>query len=170
MTKSPSRLEKLYYRIEAQHTCLAWAFEQIGGHPGIVFELGLGLGRTFDHLRRYLPDREIYVFDRKIGSYPECTPDPTQMIIGDLSETLPLAAARFKDKVILANSDVGSFSRESNSAVSGIVSAGLAPALADGALILSDLPLSVPDTTRLPLPPGAREDCYYIYRFLRTGP
>ena len=169
MTNSPSRLEKLYYRIEAQHACLAWAFERIGGQPGIIFELGLGLGRTFDHLRRYLPDREIYVFDRQIDSYPECTPDPRQMILGDLSETLPKAAVRFSGSVILANSDVGSFSREHNSAVSGIVSADLGPALADGALILSDLPLSVPDTIRLPLPPGAREDCYYIYRFRRTG-
>lgn len=168
MAKRISKLEKLYYRLEAQHACLAWAFEQIAGRPGIVFEIGLGLGRTFDHFRLYLPDREIYVFDRQVKSYPECTPNPERLLIGELSETLPAAAARFTRKVILANSDVGSFSAEHNAAVSGIVSAHLPAALAEGALILSDLPLSMPNTTPLPLPPGARDDRYYIYRFART--
>lgn len=168
MVKSNSRLEKLYYRLEAQCICLAWAFEQIAGHPGMVFELGLGHGRTFDHFRRYLPDREIYVFDRQVDSYPECTPDPSQMLIGDLSVTLPMAAVRFSAQVILAHSDVGSFSSQHNSSVSGVVSANLPPALADGALVLSDLPLTIPDATRLPLPPGAREDRYFIYRFRRA--
>jgi len=37
--------------------------------------------------------------------------------------------------------------------------------LAKGALILSDLPLDVPHTKRLPLPQGAREERYYVYRF-----
>ena len=68
MTKSISRLEKLYFRLEAQNACLGWAFTQIAGKPGIVFEIGLGLGRSFDHLRRYLPGREIFAFDRQVDS------------------------------------------------------------------------------------------------------
>jgi hypothetical protein len=168
MTKLTSRLEKLYYRLEAQCACLNWAFGQIAGLPGIVFELGLGHGRTFDHFRRYLPGRDIYVFDRQVDSYPECTPDPDQMLIGDLSDTLPRAALRFSKQVILAHSDVGSFSSEHNSAMSAVVSAYLPSALMDGALILSDLPLSIPNAARLPLPPGAREDRYFIYRFRRS--
>ena len=167
MAKQISRLEKLYYRLEAQHICMAWAFEQIAKRPGIVFEIGLGHGRSFDHLRRYLPDREIYAFDRQVDSYPECTPRPERMIAGELSETLPEAAARFAGTVILAHSDIGSFSAEHNSMAPNAVSAHLPPALTEGALILSDLPLSIPNTKRLPLPPGAREDRYYIYRFTR---
>lgn len=164
MKKPISRLEKLYFRIEAQHKCLAWAFEAIRHRPGIVFELGLGHGRTFDHLRVHLPDREIYVFDRAVGSYPECTPDDSQLFLGELAATLPAAAERFEGQVILAHTDVGSFSKEHNANMSKVVSAGLPRALAPGAIILSDLPLDIAGATRLPLPPGAREDCYYIYR------
>ena len=160
-----SRLEKLYFRLEAQVACLAWAFREIGERPGLVFELGLGHGRTFDHLRKNLPGRKIYVFDRQVDSYPDCTPEADHMILGELSQTLAQAAARFDGQVILAQSDVGSFSAEHNGTMSSIVSANLAPALADGAIILADLPLAIPASTRLPLPPGAREDRYFIYRF-----
>lgn len=163
-----SRLEKLLFRMEAQVACLAWAFAQIEGRSGLVFELGLGHGRTFSHLRQYLPGRDIYVFDREVNSYPDCTPEPDRIILGELSDTLPVAAQRFGGRVMLAHTDVGSFSAEHNARMAGLVSAHLAPALADGALILSDLPLDVPDTTRLPLPPGAREDRYYIYRYHRA--
>lgn len=160
-----SRLEKLLFRLEAQVACLAWAFREIGAHPGIVFELGLGHGRSFDHLRKNLPTRDIYVFDRLVDSYPDCTPDADHIILGELARTLPKAASRFRGEVVLAHCDLGSFSAEHNKTMSAIVSASLAPALADGAVILSDLPLAIPDTTRLPLPAGAREDRYFIYRF-----
>ena len=36
-----SRLERLLFRIDAQHKSLGWAFSQIEGVPGLVFELGL---------------------------------------------------------------------------------------------------------------------------------
>jgi S-adenosyl-L-methionine methyltransferase len=159
-----SRLEKLLYRLEAQHACLAWAFGEIKDRAGVVFELGLGHGRTFDHLRRHLPDRHILVFERKVDSYPDCTPDPSQLILGELAETLSDAARRFEGKVVLVHSDVGSFEPEHNSHMSGIIGSHLGPALAPGAIILSDLPLSIPGAHAVPLPPGAREDRYYIYR------
>jgi len=165
MTQRISRLEKLLFRMEAQVACLAWAFREIAGKPGIVFEMGLGHGRTFNHLRQYLPDRDIYVFDREVDSYPDCTPAPERMIVGEIARTLPEAAQRFAGQVVLAHSDIGSFSQEHNAAMMSLVSAHLAPALAEGALILSDLPLIVPGATRLPLPEGAREDRYYIYRY-----
>ena len=167
MTKSISRLEKLYFRLEAQYACLGWAFTQIADKPGIVFEIGLGHGRSFDHLRRYLPGREIFAFDRQVDSYPDCTPELDHLRLGELTETLPEASNRFSSRVILAHSDVGSFSADGNAKMSGIVSAHLPEALADGAIVLSDLPLSIENATPLPLPPGAREGRYYVYRFAR---
>jgi hypothetical protein len=71
-----TRLEKLLYRLEAQHAVLAYAFDQIAGRDGVVFELGLGKGRTFDHLRRHLPERQIWVFERDVDAIPDCRPDP----------------------------------------------------------------------------------------------
>ena len=164
-----SRLEKLLYRLEAQHACLAWAFSEIRERAGVVFELGLGLGRSFDHLRRNLPGRDIYVFERKLHSYPDCTPDAAHLILGELAMTLPEAALRFGGEVVLARSDVGSFEAEHNAEMSELVSRALPPALAPGAIILSDLPLEIAGAELLPLPKNAREDRYYPYRFAGSG-
>jgi len=49
-------------------------------------------------------------------------------------------------------------------ATADVVSAHLAPALAQGALVLSDLPREVPASARLPLPADARADRCCIVR------
>ena len=160
----PTRLEKTLYRLEAQHACLHWAFGEIAAMEGVVFELGLGLGRTFNHMRHHLPDREIYVFERVMNSYPDCTPDDEYLIFGELAETLPDAAARFGGKVVLAHSDIGSFDRDSNRQIAAMISERLGPALAPNAIVMSDLELDVPGCTKLALPEGAREGRYHLYR------
>ncbi len=160
----PTRLEKTLYRLQAQHACFAWAFEQIAEMPGIVFELGLGLGRTYNHMHHHIPERRILAFDRKVGSYPDCTPDEKDIVLGELADTLPRAARQYSGQVVLAHTDIGSFDREQNRLLSQMMSENLLPALAPGALVMSDLPLAVPETEQLPLPEGARADCYYLYR------
>jgi hypothetical protein len=159
-----TRLEKILYRLEAQYACITWALEQIADRPGVVFELGLGLGRTFHHLRHHLPHRRILVFERQVASYPDCTPDPDQLILGDLGETLPRAARQFAGQVILAHTDVGTFEADHNAAMARIVSAHLPPALAPGAIVMSDLPLELAGAQALDLPAGARPGRYYLYR------
>lgn len=159
-----TRLEKTLFRLEAQYACIGWALAQISGRPGVVFELGLGLGRTFHHLRHHLPDRRILVFEREVRSYPDCTPDADQLMLGDLGETLPAAARQFERQVILVNSDVGTFAPEHNAALAGLVGAHLPRALAPGGLVMSDLPLDLEGADTLDLPAGARQDSYYLYR------
>ena len=159
-----TRLEKTLYRLEAQHACLKWAFEEIAEMPGVVFELGLGHGRTFHHMRHHLPGHEIYVFDREMSAYPDCAPDDAYMIRGEIAETLPAAAEKFRGQVVLANSDIGSFDRENNRRAAAMMSALLAPALAPNAIVLSDLELELENCVPVPLPPGAREGRYYLYR------
>jgi hypothetical protein len=159
-----TRLEKTLFRLEAQYACITWALQQISGRPGVVFELGLGMGRTFHHLRHHLPDRRIVVFERQIASYPDCTPDADQLILGDLAETLPATAQKYKQQVILAHSDVGSFEAEHNAAMARIVGTHLPRALAPGAIVMSDLPLELDGAQALDLPAGARPGRYYLYR------
>ncbi|MFN9941622.1 MAG: class I SAM-dependent methyltransferase, partial [bacterium] len=66
-----SRLESFIRRLEAQRRCLDWAAQAIAGYPGAVLELGLGNGRTYDHLRDRLgPARAIYAFDRQLAAHP----------------------------------------------------------------------------------------------------
>ena len=64
-----SRLDSFIRRMLAQRACLNWAAEAVADIAGPVLELGLGNGRTYDHLRELMPEREIYVFERAIGSF-----------------------------------------------------------------------------------------------------
>ena len=52
-----SRLESMQRRLTAQIDGLNWAAQEIAGVAGDVLELGLGNGRTYDHLRQVLPHR-----------------------------------------------------------------------------------------------------------------
>ncbi|MBX3596132.1 MAG: hypothetical protein KF874_01045 [Rhizobiaceae bacterium] len=159
-----TRLDKLRLRLVAQDACLAWAFENIKGRSGIVFELGLGHGRTYDHIRTHLPDREIYVFDREVDCYEDCIPPTDKMILGDMRQTVPEAVRRFAGQVVLLHADTGSYGDKHNTEMQQLLSATLAPALAPEGLLLSDLKLDVPGTEAVPLPPGATEGRYFIYR------
>ncbi|MGN7884052.1 class I SAM-dependent methyltransferase [Ensifer sp. 22460] len=112
--RKDSRLERLLFRLEAQRICLEWAFREIAGRPGIVFEMGLGHGRTYDHLRIHLPEREIYVLDRETDCFADCTPPQNYLLLGDIEDTLAAAATRFGGQVILAHADMGSYVEANN--------------------------------------------------------
>ena len=60
-----SRLERFILRLKAQRNCLDAAAAWLAGLDGPMLELGLGNGRTYDHLRERFPDREIFVFERR---------------------------------------------------------------------------------------------------------
>jgi len=159
-----TRLEKLLFRLEAQYACLNWAFGEITGKPGLVFEMGLGHGRTYDHLRTNLPDRDIYVLDREIDSFPDCVPPDDRLILGNIDKTLTVAAQRFGNQVILAHSDMGSYTEAHNASVSEQVGRLLPPVLAANAIVISDLPLELAGARPIPLPVGAQEGRYFLYR------
>jgi S-adenosyl-L-methionine methyltransferase len=163
MTRS-TRLDRLFYRLEAQRIGLEWAFREIADRPGIVFEIGLGHGRTYDHMRVHLPDREIYVLDREIDCFEDCIPPDNRLLLGDIADTLTAAAARFAGKIVLAHTDLGTYEKARNIATTAKLSRHLPPLLAPSAIVLSDLPLELAGTRPLPLPPGAREGAYFLYR------
>jgi hypothetical protein len=159
-----TRLDRLRLRLEAQNACLGWAFGEIAGKPGPVFELGLGHGRTYDHLRTHLPDRDIYVFDREIDCYEDCIPPDDRMFLGNIGDTLKAAAERFPNKAVLVHSDMGSYTEAHNSAMSALLSPLLPAVLAPGGIVVSDLPLNMAGIEALPLPAGAQEGRYFLYR------
>src|SRR6266851_7993307 len=103
-----SRLDSFIRRLEAQRACLDRAAELIRDVDGFVLELGLGNGRTYDHLRSLLPDRPIYVCERHVAAHPDCVPPPDMLILGDMRETLPAARSWLGGRVALAHFDAGS--------------------------------------------------------------
>lgn len=163
-----SRLDSFIRRLQAQRACLDHACAQLAERPGPVFELGLGNGRTYDHLRDRLSDTAerwpIYVFERKVAAHPDCIPDEARLYLGEFHDTLPQAAADFPGKVVLVHADMGSGDSAANAALAAFVSQALPPALAPGALVLSDQALTLDGGSLQPLPEGVPEGRYHLYR------
>ncbi len=159
-----SRLDSVIRRLQAQRACLDRAAELIEGKAGPVLELGLGNGRTFDHLRDRLPQRDIYCFDRQIAAHPDCIPDEEHMFLGDLGVTLGRAAEHLGGSAVLAHVDIGSGDEEASRAL-GVWLAGKLPALlAPSAIIVSDQPVPNDTWTDLALPQGIAPNRYFMQR------
>jgi hypothetical protein len=127
-------------------------------------EIGLGHGRTYQYIRKHLPDREMKIFELEVKSYEDCTPPASELIIGDIYSTLAANASHFEYRAALINSDVGSFDKISNREKALLVSEQLPAYLANNAIVLSDLPLELEGCAALQLPGNARKDSYYLYR------
>lgn len=159
-----SRLDSFIRRLEAQRACIDFA-AQAGNLPeGPVFELGLGNGRTYDHLRERLPGREIFVFDRQVAAHPDCIPDAAHMILGDIAETLPRTVLRFRGRVAFVHSDLGSGDAAVDRVTARTVAPLIAEALAPNGLVVSDQALVIAGWQALPPPSGIAESRYFLYR------
>jgi hypothetical protein len=163
-TRRPSRLDAFIRRIAAQRACLDQAARLLAGEDGPVLELGLGNGRTFDHLRERFPGRDIYVFDREIAAHPACVPDQAHARLGDFRDTLPAFAREGRAKAVLAHADIGSPDRARDAALAAWLGPALAPLMAPGAIVATDRALTTVDWQELPLPDGVAPGDYFMYR------
>lgn len=158
-----SRLDSFLRRIQAQRDCLDAAVALVAEVPGPVFELGLGNGRTYDHLRAACPEREIYVFERRVSAHPDCIPDAGHLFEGDIAETLAAAGRRFAGAVALVHADLGSGDAAQDAKTSAMVSALLPAVMAPGGVVVSDQQLMLPTAEVLPLPEGVQPGRYFMY-------
>jgi len=159
-----SRLDSFIRRLQAQRSCIDAAAERIADVEGPVLELGLGNGRTYDHLRERLPEREIFVFERQVAAHPACVPDEAYLLLGDIHETLPAALPRFQGRVALIHSDIGTGDADANAGIAAFLSGYLAKFLRSGGLVISDQPMALADAEPLNLPAGVKPGRYFIYR------
>lgn len=159
-----SRLDSFIRRLEAQRACLDHAARLICRLGGAVLELGLGNGRTYDHLRALFPDRDIFVCERQVAAHPDCIPPTDRLLLGDMRETLATAAARLGGRVALAHLDAGSGDAAANAALAAELTPLLAPLLCAGGIVASDQPLKSLALAALPLPAGIAAGRYHLYR------
>ena len=159
-----SRLDSVIRRLEAQRKCLGVAAGEIADISGIVLELGLGNGRTFDHLRELLPDREIFVFERNVAAHPTCVPDEHHLILGNIQETLLIASEQFSGRCALVHADLGTGVEHSSRLMAGFLSETLGPFLKKGAILVSDQMLSTPGCEALSLPPDIAPNRYFLLK------
>ena len=159
-----SRLDSFIRRLEAQRACLDRAAVLVRDIDGIVLELGLGNGRTYDHLRELVPGREIYVCERQVAAHPDCIPPADRLLLGDMLETLPAARTLLAGRVALAHFDAGTGDAAANLALAAGLRPLLLPLLCAGGVLVSDPVMDCPELAALPLPDGVAPGRYHLYR------
>ncbi|MTH98949.1 class I SAM-dependent methyltransferase [Roseibium sp. RKSG952] len=159
-----SRLDSFIRRLTAQKTLLEYAADRLTDVEGPVLELGLGNGRTYDHLRELFPDREIFAFDRGIYCHPSCMPDGDHMIFGEIRETLAFCGPRVGEQVALIHCDLGSGDPTTDLATSAWLSPLVDLHTKAGGFVLSGLKLDLPHYEAQDLPDGIRPGRYHLYR------
>ncbi len=156
-----SRLESFIRRLTAQRDILDMICHDMDLREGPVMELGLGNGRTYDHLRERLPGRRIIAFDRVNGANLRSLPPEGDLILGEISETarpfIGIGAA-------LVHADIGSGYDDLDEMNLRWLPQLAADLLASGGIAASGVPLEHPTLTPLPLPEGIRPGRYFLYR------
>jgi len=161
-----TRLDLFIDRMVSQRACLDFAIAETARMTGPVFELGLGNGRTYHHMRENIVGREIYVFERAVASHPDSRPAEELTLLGDVRETLPAALARFGDSASLIHADLGGHDRAKNDEFARMVSPLVEPLLAVGGLMVSSDRMYFDTLQEQSLPREAVEGRCFIYKRL----
>jgi hypothetical protein len=136
----------------------------VRGLDGPVLELGLGNGRTYDHLRQLFPERDIFVCERHLAAHPGCVPPGEFLLFGDMRETLPAACAWLADRVALAHLDPGTGDVTASQALAAALAPLILPLLRPGAVLVSEPSIDLPELDSLALPEGVTPGRYRLYR------
>jgi hypothetical protein len=156
-----SRLDSFIRRLSAQRDILNSIRDDVGAIPGAIMELGLGNGRTYDHIRELFPDRRIIAFDRVTRSFESSTPDNDNLVVGEIKDTildyLGIEAA-------LVHADIGTGHDDLDALTLTWLPGAVAGLLTTGGVAVSGLPLEHPELTVLPTPPNVPVQRYFLYR------
>lgn len=135
-----SRLDSMIRRLIAQRDGLLWAKDKIAGIQGDILELGLGNGRTYDHLREHFTDRDIWVIDRVCQPHPDCVPPKALFLQGEAEPMLRQYADSGK-KAAMAHYDFGFGDKQKDIEEAAHLSPIVAACMAKGGIIVSGQPM-----------------------------
>ncbi|MGO4523626.1 class I SAM-dependent methyltransferase [Microvirga sp. 2MCAF35] len=159
-----TRLDSAIRRLTAQRDLLDWAVREIGP-AGLVLEVGLGNGRTFDHLRDRLPGREIYAFERSPAAHPDCYPPEGYLIVGDLFVTLPPFIEKHgRGSAALIHIDIGTGDEDANLSLARRLAPLLEGLLQPGGILLGDRAFPMPSCRDISAETKVPEGRYFVYR------
>lgn len=163
-----TRLERFIARVVGQRCAIDAAAAATVALPGVVWELGLGNGRTYDHLRDRFPGRDIVVFDRQVIAHPDCIPPADMVRLGDFAATVPAEVARSRGAVVAVHADIGNGDVAASRALGRTLAPLIVQALVPGGYLVGDQPMddaalepiALADIGGAELPP----DTYFVYR------
>ncbi len=156
-----SRLDSVLRRLAAQRDGLNWAAGRVADRPGQVLDMGLGNGRTFDHLREILPDRRIRVIERALKCHPSCIPPDADLLLGE-AEPMLMKLATEGRQIVLAHYDFGFGVKEKDLAEAVRLSPLIADVMVPGGIIVSGQPLA--GFEQITGPDSIAPDRYMFYR------
>ena len=156
-----SRLDSMLRRLAAQRDGLNWAVEQTADLQGDALDLGLGNGRTYDHLREILPNRRIWVIDRVLQCHPSCTPPDADFLQGE-AEPMLQKLVDMGAKIVMAHYDFGFGIKEKDVAEAARLSPLIAKVMQPGGMIVSGQPLV--GFEQIAGPDSIAPDRYLFYR------
>jgi hypothetical protein len=156
-----SRLDSFIRRVTAQRDVLDHVCREIATLHGPVIELGLGNGRTYDHLRERLPGRRIIAFDRALAAHRGSHPTDGDLVLGEIRDTTRLFRGI---GACLIHADIETGYADVDCETAHWLSETTPFLLAAGGLAASGLALDNPDLEPLALPAGVPADRYFIYR------
>ena len=159
-----SRLDSFIRRLEAQRACLDFAARLVRGVEGDVLELGLGNGRTYDHLRQLFPDRKIYVCERRLAAHPDCVPPAEYLLLGDMRDTLRTAREPLGGQIALAHLDPGTGDLAVSRALAVELTPLIVPLLRCGGVLVSEPALASDRLSPMEPPDNVAPERYNIYR------
>jgi hypothetical protein len=156
-----SRLESVIRRLTAQRDILDMICRDMPLPDGPVIELGLGNGRTYDHLREKLPGRRIIVFDRVNQAHRKSMPPERDLIIGEIHETArPFVGVN----AALVHADIGSGYDDLDELNLRWLPQLTVDLLAPTGIAASGVKLDHPRLAVLPIPASVPSDRYFLYR------
>ena len=157
-----SRLDSFISRMTAQRDILNHIEGTLGlPTEGDIFEVGLGNGRTYSHLRQLFSPRRIVAFDRHMGAHKTEVPEAEDLVLGEIKET---GQNYLGANAALVHADIGQGYPEKDAITLTWLPQMVAGMLADGAYAVSGLPLEHPQLEELPRLPGVEEGRYFYYR------
>jgi hypothetical protein len=153
-----SRLDGFIDRMKAQRDCLDAAGAALSLMPGDAVELGVGAGRTLDHILGRCPGASVHLFDWKIGRVTA----PVVPHVGDIRETLPAHAAANRGRAKLVHSDVVG-GPEADPRLMLDLADQIVRLLASGGFLVSNTETLHGELRPLALPKGIRKRKYFMY-------
>jgi len=155
-----TRLESVIRRLTAQRDILDMVCAS-AIPDGPVLELGLGNGRTYDHLRARLQGRRIVAFDRALAAHKSSIPPEGDLVLGEIRET----AERFATaEAALVHVDIGTGYEDKDARTLEWLPQLMVRLLKPGGIAVSGLPLVHPGLAPLPIPETVPQDRYFLYR------
>lgn len=157
-----SRLDSFINRMSAQRDLLNHVRDNLAlPEAGEIFEIGLGNGRTYSHLRENFPGRRVIAFDRKLAAHASATPAADDFVEGEIRET---GQAYLGQQAALVHADIGTGYDDKDAITLTWLPQMVSGMLASGGVAVSGLPLDHPDLELLPRLPSIAEGRYFHYR------